>query len=218
MEDNTVKDVTYEVTNRETVYEGYTNVEKVTINSGDKEIDREVLKTGNSVAGLIYDTVKEKYIFVEQYRAGAEGVMVEIVAGKIDEGETPEQAIKREVMEETGYKVDNLNHIKDMYTSPGRTDEIMTIFYVEVSEQINEGGGIGDEKISTVEVEQLGMGGRIFFQDPMNMEMVPGQEQNMVPPYQLIDAKSLVAVMWREYNSVLKDVADVITQAKIRTL
>jgi ADP-ribose pyrophosphatase len=216
MEENVVTE--QEITNRETVYDGYVKVEKVTIKTEDSEIDREILKTGNAVAALIYDTIKEKYIFVEQYRAGAEGVMVEIVAGKIDEGETPEQSIKREIMEETGYKVDSIVHIKDMYTSPGRIDEVMTIFYVEVSEQVNEGGGIGDEKISIVEVEQLGMGGRIFFQDPMNMEMMPGQEQKMLPPYQLIDAKSLVAVMWREYNSVLKGVADVITQAKIRTL
>jgi ADP-ribose pyrophosphatase len=216
MEQNVIDE--HEVTNRETVYEGYVNVEKITVTKGDKSIDREVLKTGNGTSALIYDTVKGKYIFVEQFRGGAEGVMVEIVAGSIDEGETPEQAAKREIMEETGYKVDTMTHIKDFYSSPGRTDEIMSIFYAEVSEQVNEGGGIGDEDISIVEVEQIGMGGRLFFQDPMNMEMTAGVEQTMLPPYQLIDAKSLIAVMWREYNSTLKDMADVITQAKIRTL
>lgn len=216
MEENTV--TKYEITNREIVFDGYTDVEKVTINNGEKEIDREVLKTGDSVAALIYDTVKEKYIFVEQYRPGSEGVMVEIVAGKIDEGEKHEQSIKREIMEETGYKVDDLVHVRDFYTSPGRTDEIMSVFYAEVSEQVNEGGGIDDEDISIVEVEQIGMGGRLFFQDPMDMEMTPGEEQKVLPPYQLIDAKSLIAVMWREYNSTLKGMADVITQAKIRTL
>ena len=49
---------------------------------------------GNGVGAIIKDTVKNKYIFVSQYRAGAEGLMVEIVAGKIDEGEKPEEAIK----------------------------------------------------------------------------------------------------------------------------
>lgn len=216
MEENVV--IEHEITDREITYEGYVNVEKLTIKNKDKVIDREVLRTGNATSAIIYDTVKKKYIFVEQYRAGAEGVMVEIVAGKIDEDETPAQAIKREIMEETGYKVDTMNHIKDFYTSPGRTDEIMSVFYVEVSDQINEGGGLGDEDISIVEVEQIGMGGRLFFQDPMNMEMTEGVEQKMLPPYQLIDAKSLIAVMWREYNTTLKDMADVITQAKIRTL
>jgi ADP-ribose pyrophosphatase len=197
---------------------GYLLNISVPIKHEDKEIEREVLRCGNSVSAIIFDTVKKKYIFVEQYRPGAEGLMLEIVAGRIDDGEKAEQSIKREIMEETGYKVDHINHVKDFYTSPGRTDEVMALFYVEVSEQVNEGGGIGDEQISLVEVEKIGLGGRLFFQDPMDTEMIPGEEQNLIPPYQLIDAKSLIAVMWMENSNVLKDMADVITQAKIRSL
>ena len=144
--------------------------------------------------------------------------MVEIVAGKIDEGEKPEEAIKREIMEETGYKVDYINHLKDFYTCPSRLDEIISVFYAEVSEQVNEGGGIGDEEISIVEVEMLGLGGRLFFEDPMNTEIKMGEEQKMKPPYQIIDAKTLIAVMSLENSNVLKDMADVITQAKLRSL
>jgi hypothetical protein len=40
----------------------------------------------------------------------------------------------------------------------------------------------------------------------------------MMPPYQLIDAKSLIAVMWFEKSNVLRDMAEVITQAKLRSL
>jgi 8-oxo-dGTP pyrophosphatase MutT (NUDIX family) len=170
------------------------------------------------VAAIIKDTSKNKYIFVSQYRSGAEGLMVEIVAGKIDKGEKPEEAIKREIMEETGYKVDYINHLKDFYTSPGRIDEIMTVFYVEVSEKVNEGGGVGDEEISIVEAEILGLGGRLFFEDPMNTEIKVGEEHKIKPPYQIIDAKTLIAVMSLENSNVLKDMADVITQAKLRSL
>lgn len=208
----------HEITKRETLVYGNIKIDELTIEHNDKEVVRSVLKVSNTVAAIIKDTVKNKYIFVEQFRAGAEGVMVEIVAGSIEEGETHEQALKREIMEETGYKVDHINHVRDFYLSPGRTTELMSVFYVEVSEQVNEGGGIGDEEIGIVEVELLGLGGRLFFQDPMNVEMVPGQEQAMMPPYQLIDAKSLIAVNWVEYSNVLKDMADVITQAKIRTI
>jgi ADP-ribose pyrophosphatase len=216
MEENVVLD--YEISNRETVLEDFIKVEELTIKNKEKEIKRQVLKIGNSVGAVIKDTVKNKYIFVSQYRAGAEGLMVEIVAGKIDAGEKPEEAIKREIMEETGYKVDNIEHLKDFYTSPGRTDEIMSVFYVEVSDKINEGGGIGDEEITLVEVEMLGLGGRIFFEDPLNMEINMNEEHKIKPPYQLIDAKSLVAVMCLENSNVLRDMANVITQAKLRSL
>jgi len=140
------------------------------------------------------------------------------VAGGIDKGEKPEQAIKREIMEETGYKVDYVKHISDFYASPGKTSELISLFYCEVSEKVNEGGGIGDERISVVEVEKLGLNGRLFLQDPSNPDMEFGVENKMIPPYQLIDAKSLIAVMWLEKSNVLKDMADVITQAKLRSL
>lgn len=206
------------VKDRKTVYQGFSKIEELTINDGNKEYVREVLTVQNAVAAIIFDTVKKKYIFVEQYRSGAEGLMVEIVAGCIDEGEKTEQAIKREIMEETGYKVDFLKHISDFYSSPGRTNEITTLFYCEVSEKVNEGGGIGDEKINIVEVDKLGLNGRLFFTDPLNPNMEMGIENKMIPPYQLIDAKSIIAVMWLEKSNVLKDMADVITQAKLRSL
>lgn len=216
MEENNIID--YHVVDRETVFNGYTKMEKITIRNGEKDIQREVLKIGNSVSAIIKDTKKNKYIFVSQYRCGSEGLMVEIVAGKIDGGEKPEEAIKREIMEETGYKVDHINHLKDFYTSPGRIDEIMSVFYVEVSEKVNEGGGIGDEEISIVEVEKLGLGGRIFFDDPTKEGFKVGEEQMIRPPYQIIDAKTLIAVMSIENSNILRDMANVITQSKLRSL
>jgi ADP-ribose pyrophosphatase len=216
MENNVIID--YEITDKKTVYEGHGKIEEFTIKNKNKEVKREVLTMGNGVGAIIKDTTKNKYIFVSQYRAGAEGLMVEIVAGKIDEGEKPEEAIKREVMEETGYKVDTINHLQDFYTCPSRLNEVISVFYIEVSEQINEGGGIGDEEISIVEVEMLGLGGRLFFEDPLNTEIKMGEEHKIKPPHQLIDAKSLIAVMSLENSNVLKHMADVITQAKLRSL
>jgi ADP-ribose pyrophosphatase len=208
----------YQIKEKKTIHEGFAKLESWTVSDGEKEYDREVLDTGNAVAAIIKDTTKDKFIFVEQYRAATEGIMVEVVAGKIDKGEKPEQAMKREIMEETGYKVDIITPIMDFYSSPGRTTEVVSLFYCEVSEKVNEGGGIGDENTSVVEIEKLGLGGKIFPQDPFNTEMKMGQEGKIIPPYQLIDAKSIIAVMWYEKNEVLKNMADVITHAKLRSL
>lgn len=207
-----------EIIDSEVVYDGYTKLEKLKIKTEKGEIDREVLRMGNSVSAIIKDTKKNKYIFVSQYRPGADGLMVEIVAGAVDKNEKPEEAIKREVMEETGYKVDFINHVNDFYTSPARTDEIMSLFYIEVSEQVNEGGGINDETIEVVEVEKLGLGGRLFFKDPHDLGVKMGEEEKIMPPYQLIDAKSLIAVMWLENNDTLKNMSEVITRAKLRSI
>jgi nudix-type nucleoside diphosphatase (YffH/AdpP family) len=207
----------YEITNKELVYDGFSKIEKLTISDGDKEYHREVFKYGNTVSAIIKDTVKNKYIFVEQYRPATDGLMVEVVSGMIDEGEKPEQAIKREIMEETGYKVDYTDHIADFYTTPGKCDEICSLFYVEVSEQIHEGGGIGDENINVIEVEKLGLNGKIFPKDPF-APIEEGEETKIIPPYQLIDARSIIAVSYVENSNTLKGMSDVITQAKLRSL
>jgi len=207
----------YEITNKELVYDGFSKIEKLTVSEGDKEYDREVFKCGNSVSAIVKDTVKNKYIFVEQYRPATDGLMVEVVSGMIDEGEKPEQAIKREIMEETGYKVDYINHIADFYLTPGKSDEICSLFYVEVSEQVHEGGGIGDENIGIVEIEKLGLNGKIFPNDPFS-PIVEGEEKKLIPPYQLIDARSIIAVSYVENSNTLKGMSDVITQAKLRSL
>lgn len=207
----------YEITNKELVYEGISKIENLTISEGDKEYKREVIRYGNSVSAIIKDTVKNKYIFVEQYRPATEGLMVEVVSGMIDEGEKPEQAVKREIMEETGYKVDYIDHIADFYLTPGRCDEICSLFYVEVSEQVHEGGGIGEENIKIVEVEKLGLNGKIFFKDPF-APLEEGEETKIMPPYQLIDARSIIAISYVENGNTLKSMSDVITQAKLRSL
>jgi ADP-ribose pyrophosphatase len=202
-----------EITGTEIVYDGYFKVNKHTIKDGDKEYTREVFERGNSVAGIVHNTVTDKYLFVKQWRPGVEADMIEIVAGSMDiEGEKPAEALKREVTEEMGYKVDHINHLRDFYSSPGGTSEVVSLYYVEVSEKIGDGGGVDNENIEVVEVDYLGPTGTLFW----NMDME--NDGQMIPPYQLIDAKSIVAVSMVEVNRILGDMADVLTQAKMRSL
>lgn len=202
-----------EITGTEVAYDGYFKINKHTIKDGEVEYTREVFDRGNAVAAIVYDTVKEKYLFTKQWRPGAEGDMIEIVAGSLDiEGEKPEEALKREIVEEMGYKVDLINHLKDFYVSPGGCSEVCSLYYVEVSEKVGNGGGIDNENIEVIEVDYLGPVGTLFW----NMDIENGGQ--MIPPYQLIDAKSIIAVSMVEINRVLGDMADVLTQAKMRSL
>lgn len=209
--ENVVKN-TPEIVGSEVVYDGYYKVHLKTVKNGDGEYKREVFDGGNGVAAIVFNTVTKKYLFVKQFRAPAEGEMIEIVAGTLDvPGERPEEAIKREIVEEMGYKVDLINHLKDFYVSPGRVSEVVGIYYVEVSEKVAEGGGIGDEDIEVVEVDYLGSSGTLFWE--MNDET-----GEFIPPYQLIDAKSIIAVSIVENNRIVSDMANVLTQARMRNM
>jgi nudix-type nucleoside diphosphatase (YffH/AdpP family) len=208
--ENTVKEGA-KVVDKKPLYEGYFKMLEYKVEDEDKVYTREIYERPNGVAAIVYDTKKEKYLFVKQFRAAVEGDMVEIVAGSLDiEGEKPEEALKREIIEEMGYKVDHMNHLKDFYVSPGASTEICSIYYVEVSEKISEGGGVGDEKIEVVEVDKLGPMGTLFWE--------PDEDGNMMPPYQLIDVKSIVAVSMIEVDRIIGDMANVLTQAKMRSL
>jgi len=200
----------YEVIKREEKYSGKFKIEELTIKQGDKEFKSEVFNRGNSVAALVYNTETKKYLFTEQYRAGADGLMIEIVAGKMEEGEKTQDSIKREIVEELGYKSDKIVHITDFYLSPGGSTEIMALFYVEVSEKIGEGGGIDGEDIRIVEVEDLGLNGNLFFEFP--------EDGDVTPPYKLIDAKSLMAVNWFVQGKMMKSIWETVSDFKMKSL
>jgi ADP-ribose pyrophosphatase len=71
----------------------------------------EYLHHHHAVAVLILDTNEEKTLLVNQYRPGNRGNLYEVPAGLIDENENPEEAMFREVLEETGYSRKDLKLI-----------------------------------------------------------------------------------------------------------
>ena len=70
------------------------------------------------VAMTIPVTPEGELIMVKQYKHGAGDVMVEFPAGLVDEGEKPEVAAKRELVEETGYTTDGLEFVVELHNSP----------------------------------------------------------------------------------------------------
>jgi len=134
------------ITEKENKFKGYHRLDELTIQKkSGKKVKREFLTNKDGVSAIVYNSKLDKYIFVSQWRPSLNGYMTEVVAGSIEIGETPEQAIKKEVIEEVGYKCDNIKFLTKCYVSPGVISEFIYIYYVEVSEQISSGGGLDSE-------------------------------------------------------------------------
>jgi ADP-ribose pyrophosphatase len=91
------------------------------------EIKRSVIRHNGSAVMMAVDD-KKRILLVRQYRLPADKQMWELPAGKVDEGETPLEAAKRELIEETGYRARKWKKLSSFYPSPGFVAEKMTIF------------------------------------------------------------------------------------------
>ncbi|MDK8179375.1 NUDIX hydrolase [Paenibacillus sp. UMB4589-SE434] len=103
-------------------------IDTVTLPDGS-QATREIVRHPGAVAVLAIH--EEKMVVVEQYRKPLGRSQVEIPAGKLDAGELPEDAAKRELEEETGYRTEALVHLGSFYTSPGFADEIIHLYAAE---------------------------------------------------------------------------------------
>lgn len=85
------------------------------------------LTSGDSVAMLTV-TEDKKLVFVRQYRPAVETHILELPAGQIDPGETLEEAMKRELLEETGYVCENITYFGPYKVDPCRINSTVHVF------------------------------------------------------------------------------------------
>jgi len=92
---------------------------------------RDVIRHSGSVVVLAVDesAAEPRVLLEKQYRYAARDYLWELPAGRIDPGETPLAAGKRELLEETGYRARRWKRALHFYSSPGFLDETMTIFF-----------------------------------------------------------------------------------------
>ena len=100
-------------------------------------VEREVFERGHAVAVLPYDPVLQEFVMIEQVRIGALATsdcpwLLEVVAGIIDPGETPEDVCIREAQEEAGIELSHLHKALSYLASPGGTTERLHIYVAKV--------------------------------------------------------------------------------------
>jgi len=98
-----------------------------------EEMERELFVRDPAVVMLPYDPVRDQVVCVEQFRIGAVDMpyspwLLELVAGIIEEGESPEQVARREAHEEAGLEVSELEFICRYQVSPGGNTEEILLF------------------------------------------------------------------------------------------
>jgi nudix-type nucleoside diphosphatase (YffH/AdpP family) len=151
------------------------------------------LERGGSVAVLIFNLDTQKLILINQFRYPAhkngQGWMTEIIAGMVDDGETPEESAQRELLEEAGLTISSFEHICDFYPSPGGSSERIFLYYAEVS---------GEFAIYSKTGGLAGHG-----EDIMTMEVTLEEALNKIKAGEIIDAKTIMGIFWLE-NRQLK--------------
>jgi ADP-ribose pyrophosphatase len=91
------------------------------------KIKRAIVHHGGSAVMMPVDD-KDRILLVRQYRLPAKQYLWELPAGRLDAGETPLQAARRELIEETGYRAKKWSKLGVFYASPGFLAEKMTIY------------------------------------------------------------------------------------------
>lgn len=128
---------------------------------------REAYDRGNGATILLYNQEQRTIILTRQFRlptfinGNPAGMLIEACAGLLDK-DNPEDCIRRETEEETGYKITHVRKIFEAYMSPGSVTEMLYFFIAEydASMKVHEGGGIEHEQenIEVLEIPfQLGM-------------------------------------------------------------
>lgn len=150
------------------------------IEPGGFEIHRMIVQHAGSAVMMAMDD-KGRILLVRQYRLPARAKLWELPAGRLDGGEKPLGAAKRELVEETGYTAKKWRKLVSFYPSPGYVGEKMTVF---LARDLTEGKAtpMDDERIET----------RWF---------KPKEIDAMVEANEIQDGKTIVGfLMWKRYG------------------
>lgn len=91
------------------------------------QITREVIQHAGGAGGIaLFED--GRIALVKQYRHPAKDFLLEIPAGKIDAGESPEECAAREIEEELGFKIGKIEKLAEFYSTPGFCGEKLHVY------------------------------------------------------------------------------------------
>ncbi len=155
--------------------------------------NKECYDRGNGVAILLYNKIKGTVILIKQFRmptylnGNTDGMLIEVCAGVLDKND-PIICIKKEVLEETGFQIDNPKQVLEIYSSPGSVTEVLYYFVAAYTDdmKINDGGGLVEE---AEEIEVL--------------ELDFTKALTMISTGEIQDAKTIILLQYAKIHNLL---------------
>jgi nudix-type nucleoside diphosphatase (YffH/AdpP family) len=148
---------------------------------------REIYDRGNGATILLYNRERRTVLLIRQFRMptyvnGYHGYLIESAAGLLDNA-SPEERIRLEAEEETGYRVGHVEKIYSAFMSPGSVTERIHFFFGEYQpgDRVSDGGGLEDEG-EDIEVLELG------FEEALGM----------VDSAEIVDGKTIMLLQYLE--------------------
>ena len=184
---------TVEIQSREVLSDDKFSLQKITYKAAgnDKPINREIYLPPDSATALLYNIQKKSVLLTRQFRLAAfvnghpTGMLLETCAGNIDKGETPEATITREIEEETGYQIPQVQKLFALYSTPGSVTEQLHYFLAayNAENKTGKGGGLAEEN-EHIEVIEL-----------------PFEEAySKISSGEIVDAKTVLLLEWAKAN------------------
>ena len=154
---------------------------------------REAYDRGNGATILLYNKNQETVILTRQFRlptfvnGNETGMLIEACAGLLNK-DNPEDCIRRETEEETGYKITDVQKIFEAYMSPGSVTEILYFFIAEYSKEmkVTDGGGVEHEE-ENIEVLELDI----------------TEVMKMIERGEIKDGKTIMLLQYIKLNNIL---------------
>jgi nudix-type nucleoside diphosphatase (YffH/AdpP family) len=187
-----------EILNTEILSDNWYTLKKITfeatLKDGTTQLqNREAYDRGNGATILLYNKQHQTVILTRQFRlptyinGNKNGMLIECCAGLLDK-DNPEDCIRRETEEETGYQITDVKKVFEAYMSPGSVTEILYFFIAEYNKhmKVSDGGGAHDED-ENIEV----------------LELPFAKACDMIDTGEIKDGKTIILLQYAKINELI---------------